>query len=83
MHSGWPSRYDAGRAGGAVNVFMGKVIPQTLAFLEEEYGFPHVVEDDYVSKSSVVFHRHDPVKLRRMEMLLYRNISEECPTSDE
>ena len=45
---------------------------------KEKFGFPFVTRDDYVSKSSAVFHDHNALQLRRMEMLLYKNIDEEC-----
>lgn len=79
VHSGWPSNYNkTDTTGFAILIYMKRVMPQSSQFLEEQYGFPPVVEDDYVSKSSIVFHRHTPMQMRRMEMLLYKNKDEEC-----
>ena len=63
-------------------LYMRKVIPESLKFMEEEYGFPYVERQDYISKESVVFHHHSSAaELKRMEMLLYKDIDQECGRS--
>ncbi len=50
----------------------------SMEHMEEAFGFPIVVKEAYISNSSVTFHRLSPFDIRRMEMLLYMNITEEC-----
>ena len=60
-------------------LYMKKVIPMTLTYLEEVFGFPDVDGAAYISNSSVVFHKHKSAAgLRRMEMLLCRDMQKEC-----
>ncbi len=63
---------------GHNDLYATAVIPTSLEYLEQEFGFPYVVQDKYISKSSVAFHFNTPSKLRRMEMLLYGNTAENC-----
>jgi len=37
-----------------------------------------VYKDDYISNSSIVFHRHSPAEIRRYEILLYLDGNEVC-----
>jgi len=73
VHSTWP---DTDKNYG---LWTRAVLPQSLKYVEEEFGFPYVVKEKYISNSSVAFHRHsDPWQLRRMEMLLYKDLENEC-----
>lgn len=71
QHSDWPSKINWGAR-------MNKVISQSLHHMEEQFGFPFVVRDAYISKSSVAFHYHPMHNLRRMDILLYRDLETEC-----
>ena len=73
-HAGWPDVWSPG-------FITTKVLPRAFEYLEKEFGFPYVTRDAYISKSSVSFHKHSPTYLRRMEMLLYKNIDQDCSTT--
>jgi glycoprotein-N-acetylgalactosamine 3-beta-galactosyltransferase len=55
-----------------------RLIQQSLEYQEKEYGYPVVYKDAYISNSSVAFHKLSPAEMRRLEILLYLNISEVC-----
>lgn len=62
--------------------FLLRSVDQSLKALEKTFSYPLVYMDKYVSNSSIVFHRHDPQQLRRYELLLYKNHSNFCSSSD-
>ena len=61
-----------------VGMYMNVVLPRSFKYFEKEYGFPTLYKDDYVSNSSVIFHKTAAMGMRRMEMLLYRDIEKDC-----
>lgn len=76
-HAHWPDDKTIGQKYWAF--MMDKVIPKSLKHMKKNFGFPYVTGDDYISNSSIVFHMHPhPMSLRRMEMLLYKDIQSEC-----
>lgn len=57
------------------------MISQSLQYMEREYGFPIVYQSDYISNSSVTFHKNsDPDELRPSEMILYGEGIDGCNT---
>ena len=80
MHSAWPRNRESNKIFGHK---MNRVIHNSLRHMEEEFGFPFVTQDAYVSNSSVVFHNHDASYLRRMEVLLYGNIDDVCSSLEK
>eukprot|EP00578_Thalassiosira_sp_NH16_P024268 CAMPEP_0181100498 /NCGR_PEP_ID=MMETSP1071-20121207/13226_1 /TAXON_ID=35127 /ORGANISM="Thalassiosira sp., Strain NH16" /LENGTH=897 /DNA_ID=CAMNT_0023183233 /DNA_START=126 /DNA_END=2819 /DNA_ORIENTATION=+ len=54
------------------------IIQQSMNWVNETFGFPPVYMDDYISNSSVVFHKHSPEEIRRLEILLYMDGNEVC-----
>jgi len=72
MHSEWPGERNWG-------VEMNKILWYSLDHMEKQFGFPFVTKKKYISNSSVTFHRHTQnYNLRRMELLLYRDLEVEC-----
>lgn len=55
------------------------LIWRCLTHMERNFSFPYVVKDDYISNSSTTFHKNeDPMRLRRYELLLYKDYDSEC-----
>ena len=54
------------------------MIQQSMDWANEIFGFPPVYMDDYISNSSVVFHKHSPQEIRCLEILLYMDGNEVC-----
>ncbi len=74
FHSEWRNT----RNKKITTLYSRKVIPQSLQYLQDEFGFPFVSQDTYISKSSIAFHATAAHKMRRMEILLYKKVDEEC-----
>jgi hypothetical protein len=55
-----------------------RLINQTLVHMNRQFGFPLVYNTDYISESSVAFHKHSASELRRLELLLYKDGVTEC-----
>jgi glycoprotein-N-acetylgalactosamine 3-beta-galactosyltransferase len=58
--------------------FSMRLINQTLLHMNQQFGFPLVYNVDYISKSSVAFHKHSAAEIRRLELLLYKDGVAEC-----
>lgn len=58
--------------------FSMRLINQTLVHMNQHFGFPLVYNNDYISNSSVAFHKHTATEIRRLELLLYRDGVAEC-----
>jgi hypothetical protein len=59
--------------------FASAMIKQSLVYLNRSYNFPIVYQSDYISESSIVFHKHyHPDELRRYEMFLYDDGLDQC-----
>eukprot|EP00567_Pseudictyota_dubia_P003172 CAMPEP_0197453960 /NCGR_PEP_ID=MMETSP1175-20131217/36540_1 /TAXON_ID=1003142 /ORGANISM="Triceratium dubium, Strain CCMP147" /LENGTH=402 /DNA_ID=CAMNT_0042987399 /DNA_START=172 /DNA_END=1380 /DNA_ORIENTATION=+ len=58
--------------------FDAKVVHQSLQWMNKTFGFPAVYKDDYISNSSVVFHKTPAAAMRRLEVLLYMDRNEVC-----
>eukprot|EP00565_Helicotheca_tamesis_P001938 CAMPEP_0185725734 /NCGR_PEP_ID=MMETSP1171-20130828/1915_1 /TAXON_ID=374046 /ORGANISM="Helicotheca tamensis, Strain CCMP826" /LENGTH=432 /DNA_ID=CAMNT_0028393927 /DNA_START=134 /DNA_END=1432 /DNA_ORIENTATION=+ len=70
QHAYYPEKYQ--------DEFFSKTVNESLWYMKEEFGFPIVYQDEYISPSSVAFHRLDADILRRYELLLYGSGEEEC-----
>jgi len=53
-------------------------VHQSLQWMNKRFGFPVVYKEDYISNSSVVFHKTPAADMRRLEILLYMDIHEVC-----
>jgi len=55
-----------------------KSVHQSLQWMNKRFGFPVVYKEDYISNSSVVFHKTTAADMRRLEILLYMDRNEVC-----
>jgi glycoprotein-N-acetylgalactosamine 3-beta-galactosyltransferase len=58
--------------------FSMSMIKQSLMHMERNFEFPAVYNDAYISNSSIAFHKHEAHELRRLELLLYKDMHAEC-----
>jgi len=58
--------------------FSTEMIRQSLDWMNATFGFPQVYMTDYISNSSVAFHKHSPEEIRRLEILLYLDGNNVC-----
>jgi hypothetical protein len=75
-HSYWKPG-EQHRYGGWMNV-----LDQSLDFMKREFGFPKVVQDAFISNSTISMHKHTPSQQKRMEMLLYGDLEHDCEKTD-
>lgn len=54
------------------------VFKNAMQYQEKKYGYPVVYKDEYISNSSVAFHRISAAEMRRYEIFLYLDGYAEC-----